>query len=238
MLRPLDDCVLQGIAQIAKIITVSGDAYDEIAIVVRFGFGSAQGVRIDDVEPNVVAVKTEMRANERRQKNQALFRGRQLRRRQCARIEEYYRTGGDHGKKQRGCFGLFLTAESDANRAAAGRRQTAGNRERIYPRPHATGGQQQKRGGAATGRCPQDAARKAAKIPDCLLRRAGIRNVMRCGVIKMSDYSPPPIWCSGREILASLPRYRRNVRAAVAARVRVLFAHRRNWDRRKYCSTR
>ena len=60
MLGASDDLVLQSLAQIAEIVAVSGDAHNQAAVLFGVLLGGPQGVGIDNVELDVMAVQGEI----------------------------------------------------------------------------------------------------------------------------------------------------------------------------------
>jgi len=57
-----DNLVLQAARQVAEEVTVAGDPDDEVAVLVRFRLGSAQGRGRDDVELDVMPTQREVAA--------------------------------------------------------------------------------------------------------------------------------------------------------------------------------
>ena len=59
-----DDLLLQRFGEIAKVVAVARDAYDQVAVRIRFGPGPPERLGVHDVELNVVSVHFEVAAHQ------------------------------------------------------------------------------------------------------------------------------------------------------------------------------
>ena len=64
MLGAGDDLVLEGLAEVAEVVAVAGDADDQVTVLFGMGLRLAQRLRIDDIELDMMAVELEVGADE------------------------------------------------------------------------------------------------------------------------------------------------------------------------------
>ena len=64
MLRPCNNLILQRLAQVAEVVAVAGDAYDEVPVLLWMRLGRVEGRGVHDVKLDVVALHLEVRAHE------------------------------------------------------------------------------------------------------------------------------------------------------------------------------
>ncbi len=79
MFRAGNDLLLQGLAQVAEIIAVSGHADDETAVLLRVLLGGAQGGSIHHVELDVMPIQLEVCPHQLDKFIQSFIRGEYLR---------------------------------------------------------------------------------------------------------------------------------------------------------------